>query len=343
MSLSAKKRNEIVDFLLQNIRNHPSDIVKFSQDKFGLSRTTILRYLSDLQKQQIILVDGNKSHKKYSLLPVYELIKTFPITPSLSEDKVLREYIYPNLNGQKSNIIKIIEYGFTEIFNNAIDHSEGTEILVSFVVYPDQINLKISDNGIGIFNKIKNICKLDDPIHAILELSKGKLTTSPDSHTGEGIFFTSRMFDIFFIRSYGLLFGSRNKVDILFEDDDSNKGTMVFMGISVNSTRTTDQIFSEFAEVDHGFEKTIVPVDLVKYGNENLISRSQAKRMLNRLDKFKTVLLDFTNINQIGRAFADEVFRVFANAHPDIKIFTQNTTRDIDTLLLEIKQNKENS
>jgi anti-sigma regulatory factor (Ser/Thr protein kinase) len=67
----------------------------------------------------------------------------------------------------------------------------------------------IWDHGIGIFNKIKNMLGLLDERHAVLELTKGKLTTDPRGHTGEGIFFTSRMFDTFYILS-GEVFLSHN-------------------------------------------------------------------------------------------------------------------------------------
>jgi len=54
-----------------------------------------------------------------------------------------------------------------------------------------------------------------------------------------------------------------------------------------------------------------VPVKLAQYGNDKLVSRSQAKRLLARVELFKVVMLDFTNVPTIGQAFADEIFRVF--------------------------------
>jgi uncharacterized protein (DUF1330 family) len=81
-------------------------------------------------------------------------------------------------------------------------------------------------------------------------------------------------------------------------------------------------------------------VKLARYGNENLISRSQAKRLLTRLDKFKTVVLEFDDVPQIGRAFADEIFRVFANAHPGTRIIPMYHNKMIDNLIKEIKSKK---
>jgi hypothetical protein len=50
-----------------------------------------------------------------------------------------------------------------------------------------------------------------------------------------------------------------------------------------------------------------------------LISRSQAKRVLARVELFRTVLFDFSRVSSIGQAFADEMFRVFAHTHPGIE------------------------
>lgn len=83
------------------------------------------------------------------------------------------------------------------MFNNAIDHSGGTAITVQINKTAISTEIIISDDGIGIFKKIQSEFDLLDERHAIFELSKGKLTTDPRNHSGEGIFFTSRMFDQF--------------------------------------------------------------------------------------------------------------------------------------------------
>ncbi|RMH93161.1 DUF4325 domain-containing protein [Lysobacter pythonis] len=48
--------------------------------------------------------------------------------------------------------------------------------------------------------------------------------------------------------------------------------------------------------------------------------RAQAKRLLEKVAGFRIVVLDFSGGTDIGQAFADEVFRVFANAHPAIEL-----------------------
>ena len=339
MSLKKEQREEITNFILWNIRDHPSDIVGVTQRKFGVSRPAILRYIHNLISDHKIDVEGSTRGRKYSLRSLQHIGRTYRIQDGLAEDKVWREDVATLFKGVKENMLGIAHYGFTEIFNNAIDHSEGTEIEVDVEIWIDQIIISISDNGVGIFNKIKQKFNLDDPLHAILELAKGKLTTEPQSHTGEGIFFTSRMFDLFVILSGKLSFVYGDDLEVLSEQEEDYKGTSVVMKVSTNSERTTNSVFSRFTSQELGFNKTIVPVKLASYENENLISRSQAKRLLARLDRFRYVVLDFADVHQIGRAFADEIFRVFVNAHPGTTIVPLHHDNAIAHLIKEIQSN----
>jgi anti-sigma regulatory factor (Ser/Thr protein kinase) len=338
MSLKKQKRNEIRDFVIWNIRNHPSDIVRFAQKKFELSRPAILRYIHNLKNENIIDVRGSTKNIRYSLKPLHVRTYSYNLKDSLEEDRVWRNDVLPLFESIKENIVNICHYGFTEIFNNAIEHSEGTEIKTEITIWIDKIFMEIADDGVGIFNKIQRRYNLEDPLHAILELSKGKLTTEPASHTGEGIFFTSRMFDSFIIGSGYLCFGCKTR-DLFFETNQNIKGTEVGMEISSTSKRTTTSIFAKFISNpdDYGFDKTVVPVELARYGNENLVSRSQAKRLLTRLERFKTVVFDFGNVKSVSRAFADELFRVFANSHPNTTVLTVNDNKSIRQLIDEVQ------
>ena len=156
---------------------------------------------------------------------------------------------------------------------------------------------------------------------AILELSKGKLTTDPDRHTGQGIFFTSRMLDEFSILSRGAYFShvATRPVDWILDDDDPDSSTIVTMELDNNTDRTLKEVFDQYSSGDnYDFSKTVVPLRLAKFGEEKLISRSQAKRALARVERFKSVVFDFAGVEMIGQAFADEIFRIWAKAHGDV-------------------------
>ncbi len=78
-----------------------------------------------------------------------------------------------------------------------------------------------------------------------------------------------------------------------------------------------------------------ITVDLS--GRGDLITRSQAKRLMQRVERFKTVVLDFTGVAGIGQAFADEVFRVFANAHPDVELVSVHAVPAVQQMIRRAK------
>ncbi|MGP1683225.1 MAG: STAS-like domain-containing protein, partial [Giesbergeria sp.] len=76
-----------------------------------------------------------------------------------------------------------------------------------------------------------------------------------------------------------------------------------------------------------------VPMRLAVIGTDQLVSRSQAKRTLARIEKFKFVVLDFKGVSEIGQAFADEIFRVYAKAHPEIIIAPMNESKAVAAMI----------
>jgi len=220
--------------------------------------------------------------------------------------------------------------------NNAIDHSNGQTLEIYVDRYKPHLEIYLIDDGVGIFRKIKAAMNLDDERHAVLELAKGKFTTDPDNHTGEGIFFSSRMFDEFNILS-GDVYYAHNYYDPsewIAQAKKPTTGTLVCMRLNNNCTRTVSDVFDEYAGPDdYAFTKTVVPVELAQYGDDTLVSRSQAKRMLTRIDRFTKVIFDFENVETIGHSFADEVFRVFANRHPEIEISVINSNAKVNKMV----------
>ena len=336
--------NEISQFILEHVAQHPADITSITSEKFGISRQAVLRHLNKLLQDGSLLATGQTKDRRYALNP-QNLTHTRELAlAGLEEDKVWRAEIRPLLKDVPPNVLGICQYGFTEIVNNAIDHSSGSRLTVSVVCSPAEITLSVSDDGVGIFRKIQQDLGLDDERHAILELSKGKLTTDPQRHSGEGIFFTSRMFDVFSIISHQVMFFHASQSgDWLLDNEieipkQRQVGTTVIMQVHRNTTRTTQAVFDAFANPGHdfGFSKTQIPVFLAQYGDENLVSRSQAKRLLARVERFREVVFDFKGVSMIGQAFADEVFRVFQNQNPQVHLAWMNTSAQIEQMIAHV-------
>jgi anti-sigma regulatory factor (Ser/Thr protein kinase)/biotin operon repressor len=321
---TARPQGEAVRlFILENVASHPSDIAKRAAARFHITRQAVHKHLRRLVEEGILTESGQTRSRSYGLAVLSQWKRSYPIQAGLAEDILWTQDIRPVLGDLPDNVLRLWQHGFTEMFNNAIDHSEGTQVHVEVRRTAADTEMIVADDGVGIFRKIQSRLGLLDERHAILELSKGKLTTDPARHTGEGIFFTSRMFDTFDILSGGVSFshtdGEAN--DWIRDNPQYQNGTTVWMRLQSQTSRTTKKVFDEYVSgEDYDFSRTVVPVVLAQYVGDPLISRSQAKRVLARVDLFRTVVFDFSEIDSIGQAFADEIFRVFAQSHPEIEL-----------------------
>ena len=82
----------------------------------------------------------------------------------------------------------------------------------------------------------------------------------------------------------------------------------------------------------------MIPIrEVCPYGEP--IARSQARRILFRLEEFKEVELDLTVIEFMGQGFADEIFRVFQNKHPDIVLKAIHANESVQGMIKHVRVN----
>ncbi len=63
------------------------------------------------------------------------------------------------------------------------------------------------------------------------------------------------------------------------------------------------------------------------------ISRSEARRLLEGHERRSTITLDFEGVERIGQAFADEIFRVFANEHAAVELIAVNALPEVQQMI----------
>lgn len=340
------------DWLIREVSKDDRGLTKRFAEKFGISRAAANNFIKDCINKELLIRSESSTRPQYSLGKNRTLIKWYSLDkkrnpldePLLDESKAWADDFLPFLGELKDNVKIICDYGFTEMVNNAKDHSGGSEVLAAIFKEDKDITIFIGDDGIGVYQKISDQLNLNDLRLAHFELCKGKLTTDKENHTGEGIFFTSRSFDTYSLKANGLEFQHKkiNKSDCLKDIENSSQGTSVFMEISLDSGRNLADVFNEYVSdrEEYTFDKTIIPVNLAKIGEENLVSRSQAKRLLSRVTSFKFVELDFKNVDFIGQAFADEIFRVFQNSHPGITFLVSNANEQIENMVRRAKNTR---
>ena len=308
----------------------------------GVSRQALSVHVRSLVEAGKVVRAGTTRGARYMLAsrgPVPVAVSRALRTRGLDEARVWDE-LAAGLNLRRAlrpNIEAIAHYAFTEMLNNAIEHSEAERCSIRIQLEPGTLSFEIRDPGIGVFHSIASKIHLDDEHSALVELLKGRTTTMREAHTGEGIFFTSRVADRFVLRSHRIqVEWSRAKDDVFVSARRFLRGTSVSFAIQRSSRHRLEEVLGEFApeEYDFQFQKTNV---LVKLLQRDYVSRSEARRLLANLEKFSEIVLDFRDVKSVGQGFADEVFRVFAHRHPAIKVATENTNPAVAAMLRHVR------
>lgn len=228
--------------------------------------------------------------------------------------------------------LSVLQYAVSEMVNNVIDHSESDEVKVGVSVADSDVTVSIEDAGVGALEKIRAAMRLDSHFDALGQMSKGKVTTDPERHTGEGIFFTSKAVDRFTLSANGIEWTVDNLVgDVAVGVSDGDPGTTITLTHDLASTRTLDSVFGEHT-TGLAFDRSQVIVKLFQHG-DTFVSRSEARRVAVGLDQFTTVVVDFTDVRSVGQGFVDELFRVWANSHEDTTLEAVNMNAAVEFMV----------
>jgi signal transduction histidine kinase len=166
-----RSRGEAIrQFIVDNVAEHTRSIVALTSEKFKISRQAVNSHIKRLVAQDLIVAEGNTRNRIYKLHAEIDITKELPLN-DLAEDVVWREFVLPSLGSLPDNVMDIWNYGFTEMLNNAIDHSQGRYAVVAIEKNPAFSRISVADDGMGIFRRIQKLMGLQDERHAVLELS----------------------------------------------------------------------------------------------------------------------------------------------------------------------------
>jgi len=341
-SVHAQQLKQLKTVITARAVANPSHLCAELATQFGVSRSTMAKWLRMLIDEGWITREG-KSRPVYKPAVLRDVSRSYALAGL--DEQTPWELDFAPCFSLPDHITRLAHHAFTELLNNCVDHSGGTKVSISMRQNHTHLHLLIRDDGCGVFQRIQSEFHIPSPQIALLELSKGKLTTQPDRHTGRGLFFTSRLFDVFDLYANQLTYQHSHwqRRDWLKANPLAVSGTAIFMSLALNSTRTLDDVFAAHARSaeDRTFSRTEVHMRLAHASGEQLESRAQAKRIANRLEAFDTVDLNFEGVDVIGQAFADELFRVFALQHPRVQLRPLNTSPRVAAMIAQVSPTPE--
>ncbi len=330
MKFTQEKRDSIIAYILEKVSEDCENLSKTVSENLGINQVTVHRYVAELLEKGVIV------RKKRGQYELSGMDKVFVLSRSKGELRsdiaVYERTLEPYVEKMAENIQSIWAYVFTEMINNAIDHSGAETVVVKVRQNPLDTIVSIYDDGIGIFKKIRDHFGMDSLEEALGELFKGKLTTDAKNHSGEGIFFSSKMVDDFYIFSDGNLFAKNRfeRTEVVMAERKDQPGTLVKMYLRNDSKKNCKEVFDQYSNVDGGFWKTKLP--LKNFFSSSPVSRSQAKRLCNRLEQFEEVELDFEGLDWMGQGFAHQLFIVFSREFPQVKLIPVNMSDSVEKM-----------
>jgi hypothetical protein len=297
----------------------------------GLTRQAIHGHLASLVQDRVLVAEGRGRGVRYRR-PGSARSWSFR-RAGLAEDRVWQQVSAEEPTVRASpELESTLDYALTELVNNAIEHSQGERVDVRVAIAGPTLVLEVVDDGVGVFEHLRRRLGLESQLHAIQELSKGKTTTDPAHHTGEGIFFVSKLATLFVMESLRTRWTVDNvRHDQAVGSGSHDQGTLVRFEIERDTRRRPKDVFDAYTE-DFAFARTRIVVKLFEIG-VRFVSRSEARRLLQGLDRFHEVILDFRGVEEVGQGFADEVFRVWAGAHPQTRLVPEAMTPTVEFMV----------
>ena len=336
--MAKENKEQIKSYIFKLVAAGDEELVKKTTEAFDVSKSTVYNYIKELCDNGVIKKEGSS----------YDIVSQSQMflydNKDLDEGRVFEKDIAPIFKGLEKNVFSIWRYAFTEMMNNAIEHSLSEKIFVFVFTNPLESTIMISDNGVGIFKNIQEYMRKEKGQELSLDesatlLFAGKFTTAKAMHSGEGIFFTSHLMDRFFIVSDEVFFSRNNFSDSKRNMAEPSGSTLVCMSLNNHTKKTTKEVFDRFSNVDDGFIKTQIPIaHIFPYGSP--VSRSEGRRLGELILKFKEVDLDFTGVEEVGQAFCHEMFVVWQGRNPDIKLNVLNAEDDVLRMIKRVINTK---
>lgn len=318
---------------------HPHDLAAHLMQRLSVSRRTAVKTIARLIETQWLVQHGTPRRPHHAPGLLRQVVQRYPLA-GLDEALPWSRDFAPHFN-LPTTVMRMAQHTFGELLNNAIDHSGGSSVTVSMRQTPAHLQLLVSDDGCGLFDKVAQSFQIVDPSMAMLELSKGKLTSDPERHTGRGLFFTSRLADVLDLHANDSAFQHRawQRHRWSRATPAARHGTSVFVAIALDTTRTLDAVLREHSHDGQGyaFERTVVPLKLLTAPGCELDSRAQARHAAQRLQQFRHAQLDFSGVTDIGHGFADELFRVFARSQPELTLEPVNMAPSVLALVDSVR------
>jgi anti-sigma regulatory factor (Ser/Thr protein kinase) len=318
---------------------HPHDLPSEVARRSGGSMRRARALVTQLESLGWLVREGTPRRPRWRPGALRQVVQRYELA-GLEEDLPWRRDFAPCFE-LAPHVARLAQHVFMELVNNAIDHSGGTSVTVSMRQTPLHLQLLVSDDGVGLFERVSHAHAIHDPALAMFELAKGRLTSQPARHAGRGLYFAARAADVFDLHANREAYQRRHLEGRgwMRTRAAADHGTTVFVGIALDTERTLDDVLRSASTDGTGYaiERVSVPLRLLVTNGNALDSRAQARRVAARLAELEAAELDFDGVAEIGHSFADELFRVLPSMQPKLALVPVNAAAPVARMIQMVR------
>lgn len=222
---------------------------------------------------------------------------------------------------------ELLEHALIELADNAITHAASAELRVLVELGPTRVDVEVEDAGVGVFESVRRALRLASSLEALLALAKGPVACDPARHRGESLWFVAKTARRFELEANSLSLWLDEGGQSGFGVAKARPGTRARASVGLDTKqRVRDAL--EAVTLDHAFARTKLALRLFSVGSR-FTSRAEARRVLSGLERLSEVGMDFSGVEWVSQSFADEVFRVWASAHPETRLYPTQMNDDV--------------
>ncbi|MBX3181516.1 MAG: winged helix-turn-helix transcriptional regulator [Polyangiaceae bacterium] len=305
--------------LLELVRREGSINCTLVSERLGYTRQAVHRHLRELVNAGELVVTGHARATRYSLPASVKRLHRLDLADV--DEREVWARVAPELVPPTATLAAtaIAEFAVEELVKNAASHSAAASATLQVDSTLEQIRFQLSDEGVGLFTRVRERLGLGSELDALIELSRAPLTTEPRTHLGQGLLLLASACDQLTIEAGGLLWQSdRERGDQLLGEAPRRPGTRVTCAISADTELALDALLRQRLARQNPLA-AIGQVKLVEHGGQ-FVSREEARRLMEGMERYRVVDLNFHGISGVGLGFAQELFQRWVPSHPGTRI-----------------------
>ncbi|MES2072266.1 MAG: hypothetical protein V4488_18055 [Pseudomonadota bacterium] len=224
--------DEAASWVARAVVAHPAKLMQALAAHFGVGRTAAATLIARLVEDGYLLRSGAANSPVFAAGKRRLLVDSYSLP--VADPKAMWEQEFAPFLHLSDEVAAAARVGFVSVVHNANRHARASGLYVVVEQSARQLEISLSDNGVGIFQKIAQKIKSKDLGLAVAALAAGQAANAVKRRATADILSLAAAFDELTVEANGLRFPApKKKKNAALEDEMAVPGTSVFMKLAL--------------------------------------------------------------------------------------------------------------